>query len=472
MGIRNDLANERIRNGGSCNKEKRTQRHYESEEEDDLEEENRIANDLEDGTEEDVVNSNGKRSANLLPAVVPLKQHKLDVPWQTTQKERKEDKLKVLTKALDDIAKVIRSPKTNFASARAIQSNLQMQKAALSQGFAANNSEWVQNCRLPGSRKGCHAKVYSLLDDPTIKAELRVYIRSHKWAMYPKKLAQFTKGELIPKEANKYLQKIVQDEMPKGLKKYMEVELLPRIQMKVGRGISLTNNAQVKNWVFRDQHMLRKKGVGCGIHKSDALCSTVRWLRNGSQSMECGKNYEGYWTGELFVKQLKEKIIPAFEEVHGTGYQALIMVGNSQGHSAYAEDALLITHMNIDPGGKQAHQQHGWYLDASGIIISQSMIFPASHPEHPDQPKGIKQKYLHEHCDYSFSTLQENMPKALESIAIETIRRWEHCMYRWMDAYQEGKDTQSTQLHVQQFSSCKYTSHRHILEAVASAFDQ
>ena len=52
--------------------------------------------------------------------------------------------------------------------------------------------------------------------------------------------------------------------------------------------------------------------------------------------------------------QLCEKIIPAFEKVHGPGYQALIMVDNSQGHSAYVEDALLVSRMNINPGGKQA----------------------------------------------------------------------------------------------------------------------
>jgi hypothetical protein len=31
------------------------------------------------------------------------------------------------------------------------------------------------------------------------------------------------------------------------------------------------------------------------------------------------------------------------------------MVDNSQGHSAYSEDALLASCMNVKPGGKQAH---------------------------------------------------------------------------------------------------------------------
>jgi hypothetical protein len=44
--------------------------------------------------------------------------------------------------------------------------------------------------------------------------------------------------------------------------------------------------------------------VGRGIHKSDVICSTVGWLEEASQTLEYGKNYDGYWTGELFVKQV------------------------------------------------------------------------------------------------------------------------------------------------------------------------
>ena len=105
--------------------------------------------------------------------------------------------------------------------------------------------------------------------------------------------------------------------------------------------------------------------------------------------LEYGKNYDGYWTGELFVKQLQEKIIPAFEKVHGPGYQALIMVDNSQGHSAYAEDALVITHMNVKPGGKQARMHDGWFIH-NGQKVFQSMVYPANNPEFPNQPKRIK----------------------------------------------------------------------------------
>jgi hypothetical protein len=103
-------------------------------------------------------------------------------------------------------------------------------------------------------------------------------------------------------------------------------------------------------------------------------------MEKASQSLEYEKNYEGYWTGESFVKQvchlatlqgwpcfnyilqLVDKIIPAFKELHGPEYQALIMVDNSQGHSAYSTDALLVSRMNMRPGGKQARLRDGWFI--------------------------------------------------------------------------------------------------------------
>ena len=65
------------------------------------------------------------------------------------------------------------------------------------------------------------------------------------------------------------------------------------------------------------------------------------------------------------------------------------MVDNSQGHSAYAEDALLVSRMNVKPAGKQARMHAGWYM-CNGHKVSQPMIFPSDHPEFPNEPKGIK----------------------------------------------------------------------------------
>ena len=243
--------------------------------------------------------------------------------------------------------------------------------------------------------------------------------------------------------------------------------------------------------------------------------------------------------------QLQEKIIPAFEKAHGPGYQALFMVDNSQGHSAYSKDALLSSRMNLNPGGKQARMRDGWFI-RNGQKVAQPMIFPVEHLTFPDQPKGMRQvlqerdlwidsmkmkcqdicqvnccakqllevqpdfqephslvqevieaaghlciflpkfhcelnfieyfwgatkKYLRDNCDYTFTTLQKNLPKALESVTVETIRKWEHRMWRWLDAYDGGLAAREAQLHVQKFSSRKYKSHRRVPEGLGVQLD-
>jgi len=64
------------------------------------------------------------------------------------------------------------------------------------------------------------------------------------------------------------------------------------------------NDSKEKSWVFEDQHALRKKGVGQGLHQSDVICSTVGHLVEASQTLEYGEDYDGYWMRELLVKQI------------------------------------------------------------------------------------------------------------------------------------------------------------------------
>jgi hypothetical protein len=120
--------------------------------------------------------------------------------------------------------------------------------AAEAQGFATKwggrmvrkwTRNWISDRVIPESNIGKHGKSYSLYDDPIIRAELRSYVRSEKWAMDPAKFVEFSENKMVPAAADKYLHKITEEEMPAGLKKYMEVELFPRIAFKVARGVSL-----------------------------------------------------------------------------------------------------------------------------------------------------------------------------------------------------------------------------------------
>ncbi|KAG1725039.1 hypothetical protein EDB19DRAFT_1897832 [Suillus lakei] len=319
--------------------------------------------------------------------------------------------------------------------------------AAETNGFATKWGGHQVRGMLPVSQWGWHAKILSLLDDPAITSKLHTFMRSNKWSMDPQKLTKFTNNKLLHTKATKYLEGLVQTEMPQGLKRYIELELFPHIHMKVGCGVSLStapNDGQSMSWVPDGKHKLRKKGVGRGLHQSNIICLTVGHLKEAAHTIEYGKNYEGYWNGEMFVVQ---------------------------GHSAYADDMLLILCMNVNLGGKQAQMKDGWFIEAGGQKVIQPMIFPSNHHDHPNKPKGIKARYLHENCDYTFETLKTNLPKAMASVRLSTICLWEHRMHRWMSAYRSGLEMKTAQLQVKEFSSRKYKSHRRVLETVACLFN-
>jgi len=53
------------------------------------------------------------------------------------------------------------------------------------------------------------------------------------------------------------------------------------------------------------------------------------------------------------------------------------------------EDALLVSRMNVQLGGKQAQIQNGWFVH-NGQKITQPLIFLSNHPDFPNEPKEIK----------------------------------------------------------------------------------
>ncbi|KAJ7065551.1 hypothetical protein C8F01DRAFT_982828 [Mycena amicta] len=479
-----------------------------------------------------------------------LKRQKFEVPKAERRRaataQNAVARANILASSLLAIDKLIASKKDVFHAgnaslqsyrARSIQSHLRMvvknkkgwtpasETAAEAQGFAKKwggrmvrkwTRRWIADRVIPESKIGKHGKSYSLYDDPIVRAELRSYVRSEKWAMNPEKLVEFSQNKMVPAAADQYLRKITDEEMPKGLKKYMELELFPRISFKVGRGVSLRtarrllqregfmtaqcNDGPKKSWVLEGEQPLRKKGVGRGLHRSDIICSTVGYVADAGAQLEYGKNYEGYWDGTMFMvqvrcsllifhlnnsysAQLREKIIPAFEAAHGAGYQMLIMVDHSQGHCMYRLDALIVSRMNLSPGGKQATMCDGWWMDGT-VRRTQKMVYPADHLKYPGLPKGIKalnfieffwgavKKYLRDHCNYTFDGLKDNMPAALASVSRTIIRKWEHRMIRWMDAYRSNLGPKEAQRLVRAFSSTKYTSHRRVPETLARQFDQ
>jgi hypothetical protein len=199
---------------------------------------------------------------------------------------------------LKDLKKLLKSKKTLFVAGpnglqaqrvAAMETHLRLVIAngcssidalecvAKSRGFAAKwggrqvrkwTYHYLKTRELPKSHTGHHAKVFSLLSDPALAAELQAYVHLNKWAIDPKKLAKFSQAKLILKVAEQYLQHITHNEMPHGLKRYMEYELFPQIHLQVGHGISL---ATARWWLHKEgfRYMNHKKSLYFDRHDRD-----------------------------------------------------------------------------------------------------------------------------------------------------------------------------------------------------------
>ncbi|KAJ7648920.1 hypothetical protein B0H17DRAFT_958733, partial [Mycena rosella] len=221
---------------------------------------------------------------------------------------------------------------------------------------------WVKKRDLPESDRGRHAKTWSLLNDPEIKEELTAYLRSNKWSMNPEKFVEYSKAKLVTDEMKQSIQNAVNKEMPRGLKKYLEGfeytevkkglfydghecsdnvdyrqnQFLPTfdalwpylVEYQLGKLYKLVekpppppgqfwlvltahdemtaqaNNGQKAVWIMKGEKPIRKKGVSRGVHRSDIICSTFGHVVEAGQGIEYGKNYDSYWDGAQFIKQV------------------------------------------------------------------------------------------------------------------------------------------------------------------------
>ncbi|KAF7336217.1 hypothetical protein MVEN_02169500 [Mycena venus] len=215
------------------------------------------------------------------------KRRKLDVPAREQIRLKKVKRQTDLRNALTAIEKMISLKRTQYQNplqakrVRVIQSTLHLvvrnsrklidasAMAAETHGFAASwgsqlarqwTAGWVKRRVLPESDRGRHAKTWSLLNDPEIKEELSVYLRTNKWSMNSEKLVEYSKLRLVTDEMKKFVQNAVNKKMPRGLKRYLEQELFPRIGYKMVRGISL---ATARRWLHEQgfEYTEVKKGL-------------------------------------------------------------------------------------------------------------------------------------------------------------------------------------------------------------------
>jgi len=72
----------------------------------------------------------------------------------------------------------------------------------------------------------------------------------------------------------------------------------------------------------------------------------------------------------------------------------------------------------------------------------------------------FQQMILSARHSHASKTLKENLPKAMAAVPVELIRKWEHRMWHYIEAYDDGLGAKEAQERVKQPSSKKYLSHR------------
>jgi len=126
--------------------------------------------------------------------------------------------------------------------------------------------------------------------------------------------------------------------------------------------------------------------------------------------------------------------------------------------------------LDLQPNFKAQHSLFQEVIEAAGHLC---IVLPKFHCElnFIEFFWGTIKKYLHDNCDYTFTTLKENLPKAMASIQLSTIQKWEHHMICWMEAYRSGLGAKDAQMKVKEFSLKHHTSYRRIPEALVHQFD-
>src|SRR6266540_1591138 len=139
-----------------------------------------------------------------------------------------------------------------------------------------------------------------------------------------------------------------------------------------------------------EENQLHRKSQGLSIHVSDFLCESIGRLRLSEEdcstndllpdgerlvytdacvTMYPGTNRDGWWKNEDVVKQVKERAIPIFERTH-LRKVALFMFDNNCNHNAFADDALVVSRMNMKDGGKQPLLRDSKMPDGSPHIMT------------------------------------------------------------------------------------------------------
>ena len=292
-----------------------------------------------------------------------------------------------------------------------------------------------------------------------------------------------------------------------------------------------SNDDQGWMWGEKGNTILKPKGQGRGIMVSDFidehngfLALTDAEYEQGKQMypdlqqhthrlLKYGAEFEGYWNSEKFLVQVEAAIKIAKVKYASYQYNVIWFFDHSSGHTAFAEDALNASRMNVRPGGKQPvmydtiyngklqkmvladgtpkgmklvleersvnvsgmkaedmrlalQQMHDFKYEKTkleNLLVSygyRGIFIPKFHCElNPvERVWAQSKKYTCAHCDYSFKGLVGTITPSLDSITLDSIRKFFRKTRDYIRAYKEGL-TAGPEL---ENAVKKYKSHRKV----------
>ena len=133
-----------------------------------------------------------------------------------------------------------------------------------------------------------------------------------------------------------------------------------------------TNEYRRWMWLAQDQQAIQKKGHGRAIHVSNFICKTSGWIKlskeqianqlaqpaehrlaafKAHKTIYPRKGHDAWWDLTQLIDQIKITV-QIFEITHPNCI-GIFVFDWSCAHEGFAENALNVNNMNVNPGGKQ-----------------------------------------------------------------------------------------------------------------------
>ncbi|CAH1757995.1 12992_t:CDS:2 [Entrophospora sp. SA101] len=232
---------------------------------------------------------------------------------------------------------------------------------------------------MDASLQGKHTKIECLLDSEDFVDECQKWLQQQKPEGYlPKELKNHIEETVFPKITGHIKKDYNGDELNEIIEPQLQPGEKEHVLVTHDECHFYANEGQKKIWVQDEEDIFDeqlKSNPNIKFRKAHVL-----------HSIEA----DGYWKSEHMIEQLVNRTIPIFEVLH-PGCVGVFCFDQSTNHNAMAEDALIVTRMNLGPAKKQAKLHDGWYTNKEGEKCIQKMVFgDEADIELRGEPKGIQ----------------------------------------------------------------------------------